>query len=372
MQDHRPSESFVQVQPRIVDLFCGCGGFSLGAHVAGLPVSVAVDIDPILTSSFRKNFPKTKLLNEDISTLTGKALVEKAGGAVDLVFGGPPCQAFSTIGRRSADDPRRSLLGHFFRIVDELQPKFFVMENVPGLTAAYAGGLLSAGLDLLRDRYAVLKPTILNAADFGAATNRKRLFVLGARKDDCDPIRAADIDRFRRAPATVRDAIDDLEAAEQLEDVDGFDRWRIVKRGRPTSYAAGMRAPDGTFTGHRVTKHTAKVSRRFGKVLQGEVDEVGRHPKLAWDGQCPTLRAGTGSDRGSYQSVRPLHPEEPRVITAREAARLQGFPDTFVFHPTTWHSFRMIGNSVSPIMSTAIFSLIRSRLMPDALAVAAE
>nr|WP_249812095.1 DNA cytosine methyltransferase [Bradyrhizobium sp. 188] len=94
----------------------------------------------------------------------------------------------------------------------------------------------------------------------------------------------------------------------------------------------------------------------------GEIDSVGRHPRLSWEGQCPNLRAGTGKDKGSYQAVRPIHPEEDRVITVREAARLQGFPDSFRFHPTVWHSFRMIGNSVSPIIAQAILSLIAERM----------
>jgi DNA (cytosine-5)-methyltransferase 1 len=84
---------------------------------------------------------------------------------------------------------------------------------------------------------------------------------------------------------------------------------------------------------------------------------------LKWDGQCPTLRAGTGSDRGSFQSVRPIHPDEPRVITVREAARLQGFPDCHFFHKTVWHSFRMIGNSVSPFVSEAVFCAIKACLI---------
>jgi DNA (cytosine-5)-methyltransferase 1 len=92
------------------------------------------------------------------------------------------------------------------------------------------------------------------------------------------------------------------------------------------------------------------------------MDKIGRHPRLAWGGQCPTLRAGTGADRGSYQSVRPIHPSENRVITVREAARLQGFPDSHLFHPTVWHSFRMIGNSVSPIIAKAVFQAIRSKV----------
>jgi DNA (cytosine-5)-methyltransferase 1 len=122
---------------------------------------------------------------------------------------------------------------------------------------------------------------------------------------------------------------------------------------------ASLRSEDRTFTGHRRTAHTPEVTK---KVKPGGVEVIGRHARLRWDGQCPTLRAGTGNDRGSFQSVRPIHPDEPRVITVREGARLQGFPDDFRFHPTVWHSFRMIGNSVSPVMSKVIFSLISERI----------
>jgi DNA (cytosine-5)-methyltransferase 1 len=127
------------------------------------------------------------------------------------------------------------------------------------------------------------------------------------------------------------------------------------------------------FTGHRRTVHAKETINRFAAVKPGERDDVGKHARLAWNAQCPTLRAGTGSDRGSYQSVRPIHPSETRVITVREAARLQGFPDGFVFHPTVWHSFRMIGNSVSPIIAKALLSIIAPRLaLPAGAMEAAE
>src|SRR3546814_16995927 len=113
---------------------------------------------------------------------------------------------------------------------------------------------------------------------------------------------------------------------------------------------------------------------RFIETAQGKVEPVSHYPKLAWSGQCPTLRAGTGAEKGSFQAMRPIHPTQPRVITVREGARLQGFPDWFMFHPTKWHSFRMIGNSVSPIVSTRseerrvgkeCVSTCRSRWSPD-------
>lgn len=351
----------MQARPRIVDLFCGCGGFSLGAHAAGLGPSVAVDIDPILTSSFSANHPTTKLVLADLSKLDGGSIERIAGGPVDGVFGGPPCQAFSDIGQRREDDPRRSLLGHFFRLINELRPSFFVMENVKGLAYADARPVLDAALNIVSGSYTILGPVTLDAAEFGAATKRPRLFVIGYDAARVNHLSTQDIDAVRRPPATVTAAIGDLVSAEMVGDANGFDVWRVTDAGRPNGYAGRLRSPDGTFTGHRRTIHTPRVVERFAKVAPGDADPVGRHPRLHWRGQCPTLRAGTGSDRGSFQSVRPIHPEEPRVITVREGARLQGFPDRFLFHPTVWHSFRMIGNSVSPIVSEALFTVISQK-----------
>lgn len=352
----------MQERPRIVDLFCGCGGFSLGAESAGLVPSVAFDVDPILTSSYLQNHPGTKLALADLS-VTSPADVERlAGGRVDGVFGGPPCQAFSDIGHRRADDPRRSLLGHFFRIVAGLRPAFFIMENVKGLAYADARPALDEALAMLPSSYRILGPLILDAADFGAATRRPRLFVIGYDPERFDVLTLDHIEAVKREPATVRSAITDLKSAVQTGDGEGYDVWKIVDRNDPSPYAAALRDVDGTFTGHRRTAHTAAVVARFEKVAQGGVDGIGRHPRLDWNGQCPTLRAGTGSDRGSFQSVRPIHPDEPRVITVREGARLQGFPDNFRFHPTIWHSYRMIGNSVSPVIAKALFSLIAERI----------
>ena len=346
---------------RIVDLFSGAGGLSLGAHQAGMPVTTAFDIDPILTSSFQFNFPNTNLVRCDVSALTGQEVERLVDGPVDGIIGGPPCQGFSAIGRNDYNDPRRQLILDFFRLVSEVNPAFFVMENVLGLGYQRARPLLDLAIEMVVNRYEILGPLVLNAADFGAPIKRSRLFIIGIDPSRCDPLSVDDISRLRRNPRTVQEAIADLKNAKRLPDHGNFDQWKITKRGRPNEYLRSLRNDDRMFSGHLPTKHTLKVIERFKTVLPGETDKIGRHPRLAWHGQCPTLRAGTGSDRGSYQSVRPIHPEEPRVITVREAARLQGFPDEFRFHPTIWHSFRMIGNSVSPIIYEEILSAISTK-----------
>jgi len=167
----------------LVDIFCGCGGFSIGAHNAGFDVVSAFDIDKDLTSSFNINFPKTKLLLRDVASLTGDDVRASSEHTIDGIFGGPPCQGFSEIGKRDASDPRRELLTHFFRLVDEVSPKFFVMENVAGIVFADARPVLDAAITMVEKEYAILGPFVINAADFGAATSRKRVFVIGIRKD---------------------------------------------------------------------------------------------------------------------------------------------------------------------------------------------
>ena len=347
---------------RGVNLFCGGGGFVTGAQRAGVKVEAAFDVDEVLTSAHDANFQDVELHLGDVAELSGSQVADLVAGDIDIVFGGPPCQGFSNIGLREAGDPRRLLLGHFFRLVSEMGPAAFVMENVVGLTQGNAREVLEAGLETVPGRYEVLGPVPLDASDFGAATKRKRIFVIGYDRDRCEPIGLADIEAFGAPPATVADAIADMEGAVRCdEEADGFDAWRLSDEDGISEYAKSLRSEDRVVTGHRVTAHGGEVAARFGEVAPGGVDRIGRHPRLAWEGQCPTLRAGTGPERGSFQSVRPIHPEHARVITVREAARLQGFPDSHRFHPTIWHSFRIIGNSVSPFVAEAIFRAVLLR-----------
>lgn len=346
---------------RAVDLFCGTGGFSRGAIAAGFDVVAAFDIDPNLTYSHHHNFPDTKLFLEDVSQSTGIDILDKAGGDVDLMFGGPPCQGFSMMGKRQADDPRRELLDHFFRLVSEVKPAVFVMENVEGLLFGEAKNVLNYALLHVRD-YTVLDPMVLDASEFGAATKRKRAFVVGYDPTRCFPITRTLIDGSKVSPATVAEALSGLADCSKIGEDDGFDVWRLGRSVRLSNYARRLSNENRIFTGNQATNHAENVVARFATVLPGKTDPVGRHPRLKLDGQCPTLRAGTGADKGSHQSLRPIHPTQNRVITVREAARLQGFPDQHRFHPTIWHSFRQIGNSVSPFIAEAVLRTVADRI----------
>jgi DNA (cytosine-5)-methyltransferase 1 len=371
-----------------VDLFSGCGGFGLGAELAGYDVIAAVDNEPNLQSSYRLNFPSTSAILADIGELDKSAwsfVLGKGKKRLDLLIGGPPCQGFSRIGLKQKDDPRNSLIGHFFRHVSLLKPRVFVMENVEGLMDAGNSIFLTEALSAIPSYYKIVGPIVISAADFGAPTTRKRVIVVGYDKRDVDEIDTDAIHQIKlKTRISVRDAISDLPSPiSDSKNKQNYGWTRYPQLGHISDYAKQRRAfPDrhigwrhalsalslGNISGLFETVHSDAVKDRFIETAQGKVEPISRYPKLAWAGQCPTLRAGTGSDKGSFQAMRPIHPSQPRVITVREGARLQGFPDWFVFHPTKWHSFRMIGNSVSPIVSEALLKLLSTK---SALRVAA-
>lgn len=364
---------------KIVDLFSGCGGFGLGAKLAGFDVEIAIDIDPNLQSAYQRNFPNTRALPGDLSEMNEDSWrLLLADQRIDGVIGGPPCQGYSRMGKNDPKDPRRSLLGHFFRTVNILLPKFFIMENVEGLLDEGNRSELENAISTIDPRYTVLEPTVVDAYDFGVPTKRKRVVVIGYNPAEVHEISLEEIIPNDIPTVNVRDAISDISPpVKQDRSKENFGWAKYRKNSDLSLYAMMMRSPapkglgylpaieklaNGEISGNFDTIHSPEVRERYAATPQGTVDDVSRSKKLDWNGVCPTLRAGTGADKGSYQAVRPLHPTEPRVITVREAARLQGFPDWFCFHQTKWHSFRMIGNSVSPLVSKSLLSLVKSKL----------
>lgn len=373
--------------PRLIDLFCGCGGISLGAHQAGYDVALSVDADETLSSSYRKNFPHADLVHCDLAKVAPSDLAREYNiHRPDGIVGGPPCQGFSVIGRRDESDSRNNLIGTFFDYVAYLKPKFFLMENVPGLGTIANRPLLERALDLVPSFYTVLEPKVYDAADFGSPTSRPRLLVIGYDPEYVDSFEVQALEAAKtKDKASVRDAIWDLPGPNQSSNTD---LWRkYPKRRRPSEYALRLRTTpatqigeekalaklrNGMANGFQPTQHAPDVIARFSAVEPGSRDRISKYQRLSWDRPSPVLRAGTGSDRGSYQAARPIHPDEPRVITVREAARIQGFPDWFQFHPTKWQSHRMIGNSVSPVFAEAILEVLLSKLATRRTSVAAE
>jgi DNA (cytosine-5)-methyltransferase 1 len=365
-----------------VELFSGAGGMALGFEQAGFDVLAAADFDPVHMATHERNFPLCEPICEDVTELTAADVLAAAREGwkrrhpdsdlmgVDCVFGGPSCQGFSVIGRRELNDPRNLLIAEFARLVGELRPRWFVLENVPGLISSGYQTVLDALYRSFREAgYKLAEPWRLNARDFGVPQERKRIFIVGARKGQ--PLPHVPVAQETLIP--VADAIRDLHGLGRFRRLLDEDSIKLTERQltaiqeRQSAYVRRLNGltADVDFSDRRswdpryltsvgLTAHSDDVRARFRKVSPGDRDEVGRLPRLDPAGQSPTLRAGTGRDHGSFTSARPLHHRSPRVITVREAARLHGFPDWFGFHATKWNGFRQVGNSVPPPLARCV------------------
>jgi DNA (cytosine-5)-methyltransferase 1 len=397
-------------RPLAIDLFAGAGGLSLGLEQAGFDVLAALEYDPVHATTHEFNLPLTQVLCGDASQVEVADLLAAAAkgwtahhpsdpwsGNIDLVAGGPPCQGFSWIGKRKVDDARNDLVFHFFRLVAGVRPKYFVMENVPGMLAGAHRYLLSDLIKRFEDEgYVVERPQVLNAADYGVPQDRRRVILIGSRSD-CPrashpapthiPTRAVNrslrplVDDLPTGP-TVRDALGDLPDLDSYKALIISDSVRLpaptLRRMRveASSYTILLNGRDldpdnhghprdwdhSLLTSSMRTQHTELSRRRFAATSQGETEPVSRFLRLPESGLCNTLRAGSGSERGAFTSPRPIHPVHPRVISVREAARLHSFPDWYRLHVTKWNGFRQIGNAVPPLLARAVGQAIVTAL----------
>jgi DNA (cytosine-5)-methyltransferase 1 len=351
---------------RAVDIFAGVGGMSLGFELAGFDVVAAVDNNEINVQTYKVNFPNARCIKADIGELTASALREKAefDHEVDVLFGGPPCQGFSLIGKRRAEDPRNELLIHFARLLKELSPKYFVVENVAGLLIGDARKTLDRFIREVKSAgYAIVEPLqVLDAQDFGVPQRRRRLFVLGHKSD----LPAPEYPKGGRARVSVWDAIGDLACVDTYADDLHSDIYS-GRLGKPSKYAAKLRltgdAKVTDLSGCARSLHGTKTVKRFTATEQGSREPISKFDRLTKAGAALTLRAGTGPENGSFMAPRPIHPVHPRCITVREAARLHSFPDFFQFDGTKWHGFRQVGNSVPPLLARAVAATIRKALL---------
>jgi DNA (cytosine-5)-methyltransferase 1 len=364
-------------KPIGVDLFAGAGGLSLGFEQAGFDVLAAVEYDPIHAATHEFNFPDCDTICRSVADISGDYIRSRSKigkSEIDVVFGGAPCQGFSMIGKRALEDPRNHLVYHFVRVVSELKPRFFVFENVRGLTVGEHRKFLQEIISeftargyTVRDDYQVL-----NAVNFGVPQDRQRLFLMGAREKQDLPHYPAQTHRkqgfnldlgflLETAP-TVWDAIGDLPEADNYDELLNRD-WVEAEYGTSGAYAKNLRnrlkgGNPNLLTSSLRTVHTALSQQRFKATLAGTIEDVSRFHKLDPEGVCNTLRAGTASDHGAFTSPRPIHPFSARCITVREAARIHSYPDWFRFHVTKWHGFRQVGNSVPPLLGQAVASKI--------------
>ncbi len=368
------------MRPIGIDLFAGAGGMSLGFEQAGFDVVAAVEIDPIHAAVHKFNFPDCTVIPRSVTDLTGEQIRKMArieNRDIDVVFGGAPCQGFSMIGRRALDDPRNSLVRDFVRLVDELGAKYFVFENVKGLTVGRHRKFLTELIEAFESKgYSVNKNwQVLNASSFGVPQDRQRFILMGARSGAEMPLyptpdtHSDNGSKFKSMMGpSCHDALSDLPDAELFDELLESDEVRVHSWKRPSDYAKMLRCVDelGWYLGYRRewepklltssmrTVHTSISRRRFAETEAGKIEPISRFFKLPPNGVSNTLRAGTDASRGAFTSPRPIHYSYPRCITVREMARLHGFPDWFRFHVTKWHGARQIGNAVPPPLARAV------------------
>ena len=367
-------------RPIAIDFFCGAGGMSLGFEQAGFDIALGVDIDGYHVATHERNFPYGHSLCASITDLDGSRIHKLIGTGrdIDVVVGGPPCQGFSHMGLRDLKDPRNSLIDHYIRLVLELRPKAFVMENVPGMLSGDTRAVLEAAISMAsQNGYNLTSPVrVLNAADFGVPQQRRRLFLLGVREDVAREI-PYPTGRCEGQPdrPTVLQAIADLPEIEKYEQLyrqndipfSKHPKSEYAKVARGIAYdPSDLSLPriwdTDICSGCLRTRHASKSIELYAATPPGETVPGHKLPRLDPGGLCPTLRAGSDSTHGSYTAPRPIHPKYPRCITSREAARLHGFPDWFAFYPLKWHAYRQIGNSVCPPVARSLGRAIRSVL----------
>ncbi|CAO4175002.1 Cytosine-specific methyltransferase [Methylorubrum populi] len=369
-------------RPIGIDLFAGAGGMSLGFEQAGFDVRACVEVDPVHCAVHKFNFPECAVIPRSVVAVTARDIRDAAGigdAPVDCVFGGPPCQGFSMIGKRVLDDPRNALVQEFVRLVAELDARTFVFENVKGLTVGSHRQVLDELVVAFAEvGYDVRLPwRVLDAAHYGVPQHRERLFLLGARRGMQLPSYPTPTtwpaDRMRKVEdlplgPTCKDALDDLPNADDFDVLNLTDAVRTEAFRSPSRYAAEMRclsndawhygyprrwAP-GMLTSSWRTEHTPISRARFAATQPGQTEPISRFYKLRPDGLSNTLRAGTDGARGAFTSPRPIHYAQPRCVTVREMGRLHGFPDWFRFQWTKWHGARQIGNAVPPPLARAV------------------
>lgn len=381
------------MRPIGIDLFAGAGGMSLGFEQAGFDVVAAVEVDPIHSATHTRNFPNCTTICQSVADVTGASIREASGigsRTVDVVFGGAPCQGFSMIGQRALDDPRNRLVREFVRIVVELEARYFVFENVKGITVGKHRAFLEELIETFQDHgYQVVKSwKVLNAAEYGVPQDRRRLFLMGCRKGErlpaypqpttALPIKRGEGEASLPFVPTCEEALGDIPDAEGVAALIERDS-AVVSFGEPSPYAAELRGltndadhfgykrkwDTGLLTSSLRTDHTPLSRSRFAATVPGTVEPTSRFFKLAPDGISNTLRAGTDSQRGAFTSPRPIHYVYPRCITVREMARLHGYPDWFRFHVTKWHGARQVGNSVPPPLARAVAGALIDALAVD-------
>lgn len=353
----RPKVS--RTSPTVVDLFAGIGGLSEGFRAAGCRIVAGVEKDPSVASYYELNqLPSTATIKSSLETLDGKSLLSQIGlktGELDFVVAGPPCQGYSTIGKRRKNDPRNRLIMLLPPLLKQVKSKAFLIENVPGLLELDGGRTIEALLNELVDAgFHNSRYELVEASACGVPQRRKRVIIFGSRS--AASVNVDDLKGPSGATPTVWEAIADLP--------DPSVAMKLAKPGEAAPYGSPSQSPYAVVlrerkrlvTGWEPVLHCKKITDAYAETEPGTTEPETRCWRLDADGQSRTLRAGSRT----RTACRPIHPFEPRVITVREAARLHSFRDSLHLPPTKSAAHMVIGNAVPPLMAKTL----ATRLIP--------
>lgn len=346
----------------VIDLFSGCGGLSLGFLKDGYKILKAVEFDKSIANTYQLNHPDIDVIVDDIKNIDNSKTFSL--DSADVIIGGPPCQGFSMAGARIRhgfiDDPRNFLFKHYFNVVKCVKPKAFVFENVKGILTMKNGQIFKQILEIFSDENLLngdsynLYYRVVKVSDYGIPQTRERVIIIGIKNKivDIESIWENTKENLKKEipsffdKVTIRDAIGNL--PDETED-------GIIKNPVPKSdYEKFLSCNKEFITNHNATKHSPLAISRMSHVKNGENYTVlneniksvhsGSYGRLSWNSQAQTITTRFDTPSGG----RFTHPDKNRTLTPREAARIQSFPDEFVFYGNRTSICKQIGNAVPP------------------------
>lgn len=343
----------------VIDLFSGVGGMSLGFEQAGFHTVIANEFDKSIANAYKKNHLETEMIIGDITSLDLEHEFGKFKHKIDVIIGGPPCQGYSQKGsRRTINDERNFLFKYFVKVVELVSPIYFVMENVPNLLTSENGYFRKELTDLFEKLGYSLAMDIVDASNYGVPQRRRRAIIIG--KKGPKPI---DFVLEDSEKVTIWDAISDLAF---LESGEGCDKQEYLFPAE-TEYQEEMRQNSLNLFNHRATNHSKIALERLRLIPENSGKDSLPKEHLTksiysgtWERMKRNEQAVTITTRfDTPSSGKFTHPFLHRAITVREAARLQSFPDDFIFYGTKTSQMKQVGNAVPPKLSKKIAELIR-------------
>lgn len=350
----------------VIDLFCGCGGLSLGFKLAGYNIIGGVDVNKEAIETFNANFPNGKGICFDLLAMDSSHIVETFGDLknIDVIIGGPPCQGFSSANRykREEDDERNKLFFEFVKFVDLAKPKAIVIENVRGIVTSNNGYAKDRIYKIFEERGYKVNHQILDASMYGVPQKRLRNFFVATKNVTFD----FELLKKKQEIVTVKEAIGELYNFDKTEKSDFYKIKTVPK----TEYQKYLRNKENIIYNHEIKYPAEIVQKRISYVPQGgnwvdipeslfENNRSNRHSSAfkRLNEKDTSVTIDTGNAHSNY-----FHPLYNRIPTVREAARIQSFNDDFIFKGSRTAQYRQVGNAVPPLLSKAIADALKEVL----------